>query len=61
MLVRKCDVCNKEIEDRHDEIVVGLEWPQFSFCRSCGQPIIAFLKKRKLLKPARVSAQSAGA
>ncbi len=27
----------------------GRGWPEFSFCGACGKPIIAFLKKRKLL------------
>jgi hypothetical protein len=33
------------------EIIAGFTWPQFSFCGRCGKPIIAFLKKRKLLQP----------
>jgi len=51
MLVKKCDSCKKEIKDRDESVVVGLGWPQFSFCGRCGKPIRAFLKKRKLLQP----------
>jgi len=41
----------KEIKGRDKEIIAGFAWPQFSFCGRCGKPIIAFLKKRKLLQP----------
>jgi hypothetical protein len=51
MLVRKCDSCKKEIKKGNDEVVVGLGWPTYSLCSRCGKPIIAFLKKRKLLQP----------
>ncbi len=53
MLIRKCDNCKKEIKGRDKEIIAGFAWPQFSFCGRCGKPIIAFLKKRKLLQPAK--------
>jgi len=52
MLIRKCDICKKEIKDRHEEIVAGIEWPTYSFCSRCGKPIIAFFKKHKLLPAA---------
>jgi len=51
MLVKKCDSCKKEIKDRDEAVVVGLGWPQFTFCGRWGKPIRAFLKKRKLLQP----------
>ena len=53
MLVTKCDSCKKEIKKRDERIVVGLGWPEFSFCGRCGKPIIAFLKKHKLFQPAK--------
>jgi hypothetical protein len=49
MLVKKCDNCKKEIKEGDDEVVVGLGWPNYSFYTRCGKPIIAFLKKQKLL------------
>ena len=55
MLVHKCDNCKKEIKGRDKEIIAGFAWPQFSFCGRCGKPIIAFLKKRKLLQPAKTT------
>ena len=56
MLVTKCDSCKKEIKGRRDEaVVVGLGWPEFSLCRSCGKPIIAFLKKHKIIQPANTA------
>lgn len=51
MLVKKCDNCKKKIKKGNDEVVVGLGWPNYSFCTQPGKPIIAFLKKRKLLQP----------
>ena len=55
MLIRKCDNCKKEIEGRDQEIIAGFAWPQFSCCGRCGKQIIAFLKKRKLLQPAKTT------
>jgi len=49
MIVKKCDDCKKEIKKGGDEVVVGFGWPNHSFCRRCGKPILAFLKKRRLL------------
>ena len=55
MLVHKCDNCKKEIKEGNDEVVAGLGCPNYSFCTRCGKPIIAFLKKRKLLQPAKTT------
>jgi len=52
MLVHKYDICKREIKGRDKEIIAGFAWPQFSFCGRCGKPIIAFLRKRKLLRSA---------
>ena len=51
MLVKKCDKCKKEIKGLDEAVVVGLGWPEFSFCTRC----IAFLKKRTLLHPAKTT------
>jgi hypothetical protein len=56
MLVKKCDKCKKEIKGPDEAVVVGLGWPEFSFCTRCGKPIIAFLKKRTLIHPAKTTA-----
>jgi DNA-directed RNA polymerase subunit RPC12/RpoP len=55
MLVHKCDNCKKEIKKGEGEVVAGLGWPNYSFCIRCGKPIIAFLKKSKLLHPAKTT------
>jgi hypothetical protein len=55
MLVHKCDNCKKEIKKGDAEVVAGLGWPNYSFCTPSGKPIIAFLKKRKLLRPAQTT------
>jgi len=54
MYVQKCDVCKKEIKRPHDEnsVHVGTGWGLggFIFCPECGEPVLKFLKKHKLLK-----------
>jgi len=55
MLVHKCDICKREIKKGNNEVVAGLGWPNYSFCGHCGKPIIVFLKKRKLLQPAKTT------
>ncbi len=50
MLITKCDGCRKQIKNHDEKVVAGRGWPQFSFCERCGKPILAFLKKRKLLQ-----------
>src|SRR5207244_12488787 len=35
----------------HKKILWWLGWPNYSFCRRCGKPILAFLKKRRRLSP----------
>jgi rRNA maturation endonuclease Nob1 len=51
MFVHKCDNCKKEIKQLNEAVVAGIGFPEFSFCEHCGKPIIAFLKKGKLLQP----------
>jgi len=55
MLVHKCELRKKEIKKGNNEVVAGIGWPNYSFCRRCGKPIIVFLKKRKLLQPAKTA------
>jgi len=55
MLVRKCDVCAKEIEGWNKEIVAGIDFATLSFCKECGKPIIDFLKEQKLLRPSQLA------
>jgi len=52
MLIYQCDICKKEIKNRHEETVARLQWATYSFCSLCGKPIIAFFKKHKLLPAA---------
>jgi len=54
MLVKKCDSCKKEI-NIGEEITAGLGWDRYSLCARCGKPIIAFLRKHKLLQPAKMA------
>jgi len=56
MLVRKCDRCKKEV-NIGEEITAGLGWDRYSLCARCGKPIIALLKKHKLLQPAKMAGE----
>lgn len=48
MHISKCDICEKEIKD--GKIAVGVGYlVRADLCEKCGGPIIAFLKKHKLL------------
>jgi len=51
MLVRECDNCKKEIKQLNEAVVAGIGFPEFSFCERYRKPIIAFLRKGKLLQP----------
>lgn len=50
MHVTKCDKCKKEITDRDRRITAGVGWSTVELCEKCGGPIVAFLKKLKLLE-----------
>jgi len=52
MLIYQCDICKKEIKNRHEEIVAGLQWATYSFCSPCGKPIIAFFQEAQTSAPA---------
>ena len=51
MLIRKCDICNKEIRDRETEITAGAgRWGStFQMCAPCDKPVHDFLMKKKLI------------
>lgn len=48
MKVTKCDLCKKKIKDR--PIIAGADYyPHVELCDKCGKPILAFLKRNKLI------------
>jgi NAD-dependent SIR2 family protein deacetylase len=48
MYVSKCDKCEKEIKDK--KITVDFDRSiRVDLCEKCGEPVISFLKKSKLL------------
>jgi hypothetical protein len=49
MRVTKCDLCKKEIEDKEKRVSAGIGWGVVELCEKCGGPVVAFLKKHKLL------------
>jgi hypothetical protein len=51
MFITKCDICGKEISnDKTATAGYGRLLSHYSFCDTCGKPIVAFLKKNKLMK-----------
>jgi len=54
MRIKKCDICRIQIKD--DELSLYLKdekFETFEFCLKCSQPIIKFLKNKKLIKTAK--------
>lgn len=48
MNVRKCDICEKEIEyEKSTRVAVG--YVDKEFCLKCGLPVLNFLKKNKFI------------
>jgi len=51
MLVSKCDICKRTIKG--EPITAGFGYlRKTELCQKCGQPIIRFLKNKKLIKAA---------
>ncbi len=53
MQITKCDICHKTIKNKEGSMHLRLEGDFFKFfeiCQKCSQPIINFLKSKKLLK-----------
>lgn len=50
MHVTKCDKCKKEIKNRDARVTAGIGWNMVELCEKCGEPVVAFLKKFKLLE-----------
>jgi len=51
MLIKKCDICKKPI--KKEELTVYFKndrFDSFNLCFKCSQPIIKFLKSKKLIK-----------
>jgi DNA-directed RNA polymerase subunit RPC12/RpoP len=50
MTIYKCDICKKEIKDTDKEISIFYRmFRSYSLCAKCGQPVINYLKKNKLV------------
>lgn len=60
MIIRKCDICKKELKEQKDMVLAGCGWPfpEHLFCAACGKPVVSFLKKHKLLETATFSHES---
>lgn len=50
MLVFKCDICKKEIEREEEHVMIGVRYAlgDYTLCMACAEPVIAFLKEKKL-------------
>lgn len=49
MLVKKCDICKKEIKEGLIVIYQGGYFLQSMLCRVCGNPVNQFLKRKGLV------------
>ena len=51
MLIRKCDVCKKNITGGYDNrISASVGYDTFEFCKKCGALVVRVLSKYKLMK-----------
>ncbi len=52
MFVYKCDLCKREIKESKEMVTAGIgHGSGYSLCARCGKPLLAWLRKRKLLQP----------
>ena len=49
MIIRKCDLCEKEIKEESVDIKVGF-LSTAELCKSCSSPVLIFLKENKLME-----------
>lgn len=51
MLVTKCDICKKTINDKSGSVNAGYghSFSSYSFCSKCGKPVASFLARNKLV------------
>lgn len=49
MNIKKCDLCEKEIEDRKNYVSVRFIYKWTELCEDCGAPVLRFLKKNKFI------------
>jgi hypothetical protein len=58
MRIEKCDLCIREIGDGEREVSVSSSpsYRSFTFCGECGEPVLKFLYKNKLMRKGEKSA-----
>ncbi|HLD38514.1 MAG: hypothetical protein A3G45_00985 [Candidatus Staskawiczbacteria bacterium RIFCSPLOWO2_12_FULL_37_15] len=49
MFVRKCDLCEKEVKDPVVASAGFLSGAKLELCDDCGEPILKFLRKNKII------------
>jgi len=51
MKIKKCDICKRQVKGEELSLYFQKEkFESFEFCLKCSQPIIKFLKSKKLIK-----------
>ncbi len=52
MRITKCDICKKTLVRNGDETIVsvGVFFKSFDICRDCAEPVLKFLKSKKLIE-----------
>lgn len=51
MQITKCDICKKKIKEEKIKLwVQGERFSVFELCEKCAQPIMRFLKSKKLIE-----------
>lgn len=57
-MLKKCDLCKKEIKRGDKEVIAGLGWLKMAeLCYDCGKPVLKFLSQKKLFTKSELVAQ----
>lgn len=52
MQINKCDICKKILEEETVGVsVLGKKFQRFDICPKCAEPVMKFLKTKKLITP----------
>jgi len=50
MLIRKCNLCKKEIKDLKERIEISLGWNSEEFCVDCGKNMLSKQGQKLIIK-----------
>ncbi|MFA5942166.1 MAG: hypothetical protein WC798_00625 [Candidatus Paceibacterota bacterium] len=52
MKISKCDICKNTLDKQHLSLFLsGGGFQEFDLCSKCAEPVMKFLKTKKLIEP----------